>query len=82
MVLQACVPPGGAEAEEDKEEAAAEAEAGARTEAEAPTGAVTGDEDAAVAEDEGAGKLSDAAGERELPGGRPREAGTVCSPWC
>jgi hypothetical protein len=82
VVLQACVPPGGAEAEEDEEEAAAAAEADARTEDEAPTGAVTGDEAAAVAEAGGAGKLSDAAGERELPGERPREAGAVCSPWC
>ncbi len=50
MVLQWCVPPGGAEAVEDEEAAAAVAEAGARTEAEAPTGAVTGGEAVAVAE--------------------------------
>jgi hypothetical protein len=75
------VPPGVAEAGEDEDEAAAAAEAGARTEAEAPTGAVTGAEAAAVTEAGEAGKIVDAAGGRERPGAQPREAGTACSQW-
>ncbi len=68
MALQASVPPGGAEAEEDDEEAVAVAEAGARTGAEAPTGTVSDGEAVAVAEAGEAGRLSDAAGGREPPG--------------
>ncbi len=54
------------------------AEAGARTEAETPTGTVSGGE----AEAGEAGRLSDAAGGREPPGELPPEAGTACSPCC
>jgi hypothetical protein len=64
VALQASVPPGGAEAGEDDEEAVAVAEAGARTEAETPMGTVSGGEAVAVAEAEEAGRLSDAAGGR------------------
>jgi hypothetical protein len=82
VALQARVPPGGAEAGEDDEEAVAVAEAVARTEAEAPTGTVSGGEAVAVAEAGGAGRLSDAAGGREQPGKQPPEAGSACSPCC
>jgi hypothetical protein len=70
----ACVPRGVAEAGEDEDEA----EADARTDAEASTGAVTA-EAAAVAEAGEAGRLAGAAGGKEPPGVQPREAGTA---WC
>jgi hypothetical protein len=74
---------GGAEAGEDDEEAAAVAEAVARTEAaEAPTGTLSGGEAVAVTEAEGAERLSDAADGREPPDEQPPEAGTACSPRC
>ncbi len=82
MAPQARVPPGGAEAGEDDEEAVAVAEAVARTEAEAPTGTVSGGEAVAVDEAGGAGRLPDAAGGREPPDEQPPEAGAACSPRC
>ncbi len=74
MAPLACVPRGVAEAGEDEDEA----EADARTDAEASTGAVTA-EAAAVAEAGEAGRLAGAAGGKEPPGVQPREAGTA---WC
>jgi hypothetical protein len=75
---------GGAEAGEDDEEAVAVAEAVARTEAEAPTGTLSGGEAVAVAVAEAgrAGRLSDAADGREPPDEQPPKAGTACSPRC
>ncbi len=67
MAPQARVLLGGAEAGEDDEEAAAVAEAVARTEAEAPTGTLSGGEVVAVAEAGEAGRLSGAADGREPP---------------
>ncbi len=78
MAPRARVLLGGAEAGEDDEEAAAVAVA--RTEAEAPTGTLSGGEAAAVAEAGGAERLSVAVDGREPPGAQPPEAGTVCSP--
>ena len=82
MALQASVPPGGAEADGDVEEAVAVAEAGARTEAEAPTGAVNDGEAVAGAEAGEEGRLSDAVGGKEPPGEQPHEAGAAWSPCC
>jgi hypothetical protein len=73
---------GGAEAGEDDVEAAAVAEAVARTEAAAPTGTLSGGEAAAVAEAGEAVRLSVAVDGREPPGEQPPEAGTVYSPRC
>ncbi len=82
MAPRARVLLGSAEAGEDDEEAAAVAEAVASTEAEAPTGTLSGGEAVAVAEAGGAERLSDAADGREPPDEQPPEAGTVCSPRC
>ncbi len=82
MALQASAPPGGAEAVENVWEAVAVAEAGARTEAEAPTGAVSGGEAVAGAEAGEEGRLSGAVGGKEPPGERPHEAGAAWSPCC
>jgi hypothetical protein len=58
------------------------AEAEARTEAEAPMGAVSDGEAVAGAEAGEEGRLSDAVGGEEPPDEQPHEAGAAWSPCC